>query len=180
MSSPKKFETFNNNGGWFPLLQNRQILISELFFVQILSFRTFWTYSTASYGNCFTFNTKLGSSSNNSNSSSWTWSISLPGPNHGLSLVLNLQQATLWNECFWSLKTKVRQMKPQAEYGRMTQDSGVRWVFKTRLDLGDKIFQLFYGLEKWRIRGYKNFLHQEDQESEIELGCLRGHIFQFW
>ena len=101
-----------------------------LIFITI-SFRTFWSYSTASYGNCFTFNTDLGGISNDSESSTFNWSTSLPGPNHGLSLVLNLEQA---NICFGQKRTKKSklelktEMRTQAEYGRMTQDSGARQV----------------------------------------------------
>ena len=47
-------------------------------------FRTFWTYFSPSFGNCFVFNININGSASKS--------TVLPGPGYGLSLVLNLEQ----------------------------------------------------------------------------------------
>ena len=61
-------------------------------------FRTFWTYFSPSFGNCFVFNLKRNGSASKS--------TVLPGPGYGLSLVLNLEQE---------------------HYGNTSEAAGIKW-----------------------------------------------------
>ena len=61
-------------------------------------FRTFWTYFSPSFGNCFVFNININQSASKS--------TVLPGPGYGLSLVLNMEQE---------------------HYGNKIEAEGIRW-----------------------------------------------------
>ena len=52
--------------------------------IHVMHRRTFSTLTTLSYGNCFIFNFDNDTGSSRS--------VSLPGPEYGLTLVLNLEQ----------------------------------------------------------------------------------------
>ena len=62
--------------------------------------RTFTLWGSTSYGNCYSFNFKLGGKKASE-------SVALPGPGYGLSLVLNIEQE---------------------QYGGISQNEGARCV----------------------------------------------------